>query len=91
MTNDEITQALQILVPGVSWSLLGDKIEDIKWDSENDKPTEKAILDTIKKLPELAQKTKDEEEKQANSDTIAKQAIFNRLGLTADEAALLFK
>jgi len=33
----------------------------------------------------------DAEQAQAESDAIAKQAILDRLGLTADEAALLLK
>lgn len=32
-----------------------------------------------------------EELKKANEESLAKQAILNRLGLTADEAALLLK
>jgi len=78
----ELSKALQILIPNCEWKLVGDSYDDIEWLSEGAAPAKKDVLakmEEIKKL-ELA-----EIENKAN----AKAALLARLGMTADEAALL--
>lgn len=78
MTNKQIVDALVRLCPGAKWTLAGDNFDDIEWLCECAKPSKSAINAEIAKEPEIAA------EKMAT-----KQAILDRLGITADEAALL--
>lgn len=78
MTNKQIVDALIRLCPGAKWTLNGDNFDDIEWLCECAKPTKAAVTAEIAKEPEIAA-----------AKIAAKQAILDRLGITADEAALL--
>ena len=80
MTNEQITEAIIRLQPSAQFVLSGDDYDNINWLSEFPKPTKSAIAAEIAKEPEIAMA-------KAN----AKQAILDRLGITAEEVALLFK
>jgi len=84
MTHEEIIAALQSLAPKTEWTLSGDNYADLVWLSDGTPPTLKQIEAEIIALPlkELADKEK------AATD---KAALLTKLGITADEAALLLK
>ena len=78
----DITAILSKKYFGSEWTLNGDSYEGLTWLSKTSKPTEQELLDQwdeVKKLiaDEIAQKA------------TAKAALLERLGITADEAALL--
>ena len=78
----DITAILSKNYFGSEWTLNGDSYEGLTWLSKTSKPTEQELLDQwdeVKKLiaDEIAQKA------------TAKAALLERLGITADEAALL--
>jgi hypothetical protein len=64
------------------WTLNGDDYEGLTWLSESPKPSQKELDDlwpaTVKAF-----------EKKASDAVAARQAILDRLGITADEAKLL--
>jgi len=64
------------------WSLNGDDYDGLTWLSDTTKPT-KTKLDGL--WPEVQQEIADE----ANAKIATRQAVLNKLGLTADEAAAL--
>lgn len=78
----DYAEVLTIKYPNAEWSLNGDDYEGLTWLSETQKPT-KAELDahavTIKQKKEIAKLEKE----------TAKAALLERLGISADEAALL--
>jgi hypothetical protein len=64
------------------WTLNGDDYEGLTWLSDSPKPTKKELDDLWEPTVEAV--------KQKKADAIAaRQAILDRLGITADEAALL--
>ena len=65
------------------WTLNGDDYDGLTWLSDTTKPT-KAKLDSL--WAEVQQEIADE----ANAKIAARQAVLDKLGLTADEAAALF-
>ena len=70
------------LYPGAKWTLNGDTYDDLIWYSDTTKPTEKELEDGRKTVAVLLAKQKtDRETKRAE--------LLARLGITADEAALL--
>ena len=67
---------------GSEWILDGDDYAGLIWLSDSKKPTKKELDDA---WDSVVQQIKDE---QADKD-LAKDALLKRLGITADEAALL--
>ena len=68
---------------GNEWTLNGDNYSGLTWLSDTPKPT-KAKLDGL--WAEVQQEIADE----ANAKIATRQAVLDKLGLTADEAAALF-
>ena len=77
-TNKQIAEALLRLAPEATWTLAGDDYEAIDWSSNLPKPTKAEVEAEIAKEPEIAA-----------AKITAKTALLERLGITADEAALL--
>ena len=67
---------------GKEWTLNGDDYDGLTWLSDTAKPT-KTKLDSL--WAEVQQEIADEK----TAKVAARQAILNKLGLTADEAAAL--
>ena len=68
--------------PDSEWTLNGDDYEGLTWLSNSPKPTKQELDDLWEPTVEAV--------KQKNADAVAaRQAILDRLGITADEAALL--
>jgi hypothetical protein len=80
MTNSEITQAILNINPNAEFVLRGDDLSGLEWIGTDNPPSEKAITDEIKLLPQ-----------RATEKTAQKAALLERLGITADEAALLIQ
>jgi hypothetical protein len=75
--------AIQSLRPNIGFSMQGDDPLTIIWDIPNTTtPTDVEIAAALKSLE--AKRIKDAADK-----AIAKKALLERLGITADEAALL--
>lgn len=68
---------------GNEWTLDGDEYTGLIWLSDTPKPT-KTKLDSL--WAEVQQEIADEK----NAKLAARQAVLDKLGLTADEAAALF-
>jgi hypothetical protein len=64
------------------WTLNGDEYDGLTWLSDTPKPTKKALDD-------LWQTTLDAVAQKAADAVAARQAILDRLGITAEEAKLL--
>jgi hypothetical protein len=79
----DIAQILGRKFSNNEWTLNGDDYAGLVWLSDNAKPTEKQLQDL---WPTVKQELLDEE---ANKLT-AKTALLERLGITEDEAKLLF-
>lgn len=78
----DYTKILSTKYAGAEWILDGDNYSGLTWLSDSPKPSQKT-LDNL--WPEVeAQLEADRENKAAQ-----KQALLDRLGITADEAALL--
>jgi hypothetical protein len=82
MSNDLIGKALIALGHNSGWALTGETLDGLVFDDESKKPTAKAIEDMIAKLPAI-------EATKAAEEASKKQAILDRLGITADEASLI--
>lgn len=81
MTNDDIAKALVRLQPEAIWSLVGDDYNNINWVSTDiAKPTLSEIQKEIETPTVSAEIT---------AKTAQRQAILDRLGLSAEEAQLL--
>ena len=78
MTNRQIADALLRLCPNAEYTLVGDNYDDINWLSDIPKPTKADLTAEIAKEPEIA-----------SAKEASKAALLERLGITADEAALL--
>ena len=77
-----IVKALNNLVPNAKWSLVGDDYADLVWLSDGTKPS---VADIEKEIAAIPAK-----EAKAEADLHAKKAaLLAKLGITADEAALL--
>ena len=68
--------------PNSLWELSGNEYENIIWKSDDTKPTKK-------QLDDLAPIVKAEQAKADADKQAARQAVLNKLGLTADEVAAL--
>ena len=78
----DYAEVLTAKYPNAQWSLNGDDYEGLTWLSETKKPT-KAELDAD------AASLEQEKETAKLEKEAAKTALLDRLGITADEAALL--
>jgi len=80
---DYLIKAILRLRPNSEFKFIEDKYETIEWTSlEGEAPTKKEIDDAIKAI-------KAEEASAEQDKTNAKAALFERLGMTAEEAVLL--
>ena len=78
-----LTKAIQLLCPTAEFSFTGEDYTTIKWDVlDGDAPTQAEIDAAI-----LTIKAQEISEKKEKAE--AKAALLERLGITADEAALL--
>jgi hypothetical protein len=78
----DYTKILSTKYAAAEWTLDGDNYSGLTWLSDTPKPSQKTLDDL---WPEVqAQLLADKENKAAQ-----KQALLDRLGITADEAALL--
>ena len=68
--------------PNSVWELSGDEYENLIWKSDDTKPTQK-------QLDDLAPIVKAEQAKADADKQAARQAVLDKLGLTADEVAAL--
>lgn len=68
--------------PNTEWTLNGDEYEGLTWLSDAPKPTQEELDALWDETVEMI-----ESEKQAKADS--RQALLDRLGITADEARLL--
>ena len=82
---DYLSEAIKSLRPGAQFAYYGDDYSTIIWHKlEGDAPTLQEIESEIEKI-------KANELKVAKNQAAAKTALLERLGITADEAALLVK
>ena len=78
-----LTKAIKNLKPTAEFSFVDNDYSTIKWDVlDGEAPTQKQIDDAIEQI-------KANEIADLAAKAAARQAILDRLGLTADEAALL--
>ena len=78
-----LTRAIKSLKPTAEFSYTDNDYSTIKWDVlDGDAPTQKEIDAEIKRIKAL-------EITEAQSKAAKRQAIADRLGLTADELAVL--
>lgn len=78
-----LADAIRHLVPDSQFSYDEEDLDTLIWDGpEGKQPSKKEILDTLKVVEKLK---KDE----AKAKAEARAAILDRLGLTAEEAAIL--
>jgi len=83
MSANYLTQAILKLCPNAEFSYIENDYSTIKWDViEGTAPTQSQIDKAIEDI-------KAEEESAAKAKTTAKAALLDRLGITAEEAALL--
>ena len=68
--------------PNSVWELSGDEYENLIWKSDDTKPTQK-------QLDDLAPIVKAEQAKADANKQAARQAVLDKLGLTADEITAL--
>ena len=79
----DLVKAIKLLNPTAEFSFTDDDYSTINWIVlEGKAPTQKQIDDALKQV--IAN-----EKAQAEAKAVSKQAILDRLGLTADEAKLL--
>lgn len=83
MEKDYLAAAIQSLCPKAEFSYINEDYSTIKWDVlEGTEPTIKEVTAEIARLKQL--------DAQAEADkATAKAALLVKLGITADEAALL--
>jgi acyl-CoA reductase-like NAD-dependent aldehyde dehydrogenase len=80
---DYLVKAIRKLKPNSEFSYSNDDYSTIKWDVlDGEAPTQKEIDDAIKKV-------KADELAEAQVKATERQAILDRLGITAEEAQLL--
>jgi hypothetical protein len=81
--SDYLVQAIRKLRPNSEFSFTDNDYSTIKWDVlEGDAPTQKEIDAAIKEV-------KADEKNKIETKAAQRQAILDRLGLTADEVKLL--
>lgn len=83
MLNQDIVLAIKFLLPNSEFSFIGTDLETIVWDApKTGHPTKEQILAAI--VPAKAALEQTNAAKAAD-----KAALLNKLGITAEEAALL--
>lgn len=82
MTNEQIRLALLNIAPEAKYNLSGDDYDNIEWLSTEAKPSEAAVIAEIGLLPAKAAKA-------AADRAAARNSLLTKLGITAEEAALL--
>ena len=80
----DYTAILMRKYQGSEWTLNGDDYQGLIWISSDAKPTKK-VLDDLWEI------VLSEIEAEKNYKTTARAALLERLGITADEAALLLE
>jgi hypothetical protein len=75
-------EVLEMLCPGVEWSIRGDNYEDINWFGKNPAISNEEFLAGFSKVEQW------QKEKEAQA-AAAKAALLEKLGITEDEAKLL--
>lgn len=81
--NDYLVQAIRKLRPNSQFSFTDNDYSTIKWDVlEGDAPTQKEIDAAIKQV-------KADEKIEAETKAAQRQAILDRIGLTADELKII--
>lgn len=75
-------EVLSHLIPSGGWVISGDDFDSIIYDEGVTAIAKKVFNDTFSKIDEL-------KAKQAEDNKMAKQALLDRLGITAEEAKLL--
>ncbi len=75
-------EVLSHIIPTGGWVISGDDFDSIIYDEGVTPITKKVFNDTFSKIDEL-------KAKQAEDNKMAKQALLDRLGITAEEAKLL--
>lgn len=79
----DLAKAIKSLKPSAEFSFIDNDYSTIQWDIlEGDAPTKSQIDAEIKKI-------KAQEIAEAETKATAKAALLDRLGITAEEAALL--
>ena len=85
MNNQKISEALQKIRPNAQWVLTGHSMSGLDWlDKEQIKPNEYEIEQAIATI-EI------EKLQEAAAKATARQAVYDKLGLTADDVAALFE
>lgn len=83
VNNMETAQAISALTNGAEWTWTGDDYSEINWVKINTAvPTESEIANKIESI-------KFDNANEAAQRAVDKSALLERLGITADEAALL--
>jgi hypothetical protein len=83
MEIEQIVKSLVFIRPNAQWVISGDDINSLEWiDTEQTKPTNEEIKKGWLKYEEFIST-------QAKAKEIQRQAIADRLGLTADELQVL--
>lgn len=78
----DYTQILSRKFTGAEWTLNGDDYSGLTWLSDSAKPSKKQLDDL---WPEVQREIADETQAKIDS----KQALLDKLGITADEAKIL--
>ena len=76
------SDVLEHLIPTGGWSIIGDDFESITYDDGVKPITKKQFDDTLNIIDKINQD-------KAEAKATARQAVLDRLGLTAEEAQLL--
>jgi hypothetical protein len=80
---NDIVKAIKKIRPNSEFVIYGDDLKNIQWHVlDGEVPTEEEILNAVKAL-------KTEQTKADKAKAVAKAALLERLGITADEAILL--
>jgi hypothetical protein len=80
---NDIVRAIKKIRPNSEFVIYGDDLKNIQWHVlDGEVPTEEEILNAVKAL-------KTEQTKADKAKAVAKAALLERLGITADEAILL--
>lgn len=79
----KIYEVLELLCPDAEYVCRGNNYKDIDWLGKNAAITENAFTEGLKTFANL-------QLEQIAAKKSARAAILNRLGITADEAAILF-
>lgn len=79
----DIANLLWFLVPNAKFTMSGNNYSDVSWTDERTQPTLKELETALPAYQTSLQTTR-------QNKIDAKQAVLDKLGLTADEVAVLF-